>query len=507
MTHLVKQLRELTSSSSTGGFPLFRLPSDSKIKIIKDPSSYHKSLIEGIGKARERVVLATLYLGNGTLESEVVAALSSALEAHPSMTAHVHMDCLRGLRIMQGSTTGANGIPPEGKADEPAPVRHSVAMITPLLERFGDRVLLSLYHTPHLRGVKKGFLPNRWNETLSVSHVKAAVFDNDVILTGANLSDTYFTTRQDRYIHFSNVPELADYFAGLLTTLATSGSLIVNKKTDAVPESHVLDPEWDMNWVGIQHRSAPYHPFLGPGSVEDFLDHFSDRIRSFRNAQVAKAAEAMEDTENNSESSQSGPSYVMPTLQMADFGVSDDEDVFDAMVNAHGELYLASPYFNFAPGYEETIINADNKVHIITASEQCHGWAGAKGVSSAIPKAYTHLQGQFLTRAQASGREKKLFMSEFDKAGWTFHAKGVWAPKGLATVIGSSNFGWRSAKRDLEAGIVLVTEDELLAKEIEAERRSLWHPAQPVEAKTSIDRASGISTWVRLASGLIQSYL
>lgn len=34
----------------------------------------------------------------------------------------------------------------------------------------------------------------------AVSHVKACVSDNDVLLTGANLSDDYFTNRQDRYL-------------------------------------------------------------------------------------------------------------------------------------------------------------------------------------------------------------------------------------------------------------------------------------------------------------------
>ena len=36
-----------------------------------------------------------------------------------------------------------------------------------------------------------------------------------VIMSGANLSLDYFTNRQDRYVVFRNVPELATYFAGL----------------------------------------------------------------------------------------------------------------------------------------------------------------------------------------------------------------------------------------------------------------------------------------------------
>jgi len=36
----------------------------------------------------------------------------------------------------------------------------------------------------------------------AVCHLKAAAFDDDLVMTGANLSHDYFTDRQDRYIIF-----------------------------------------------------------------------------------------------------------------------------------------------------------------------------------------------------------------------------------------------------------------------------------------------------------------
>ena len=36
------------------------------------------------------------------------------------------------------------------------------------------------------------------NEVVGVNHLKVYLFDDDVILSGANLSNTYFTNRQDR---------------------------------------------------------------------------------------------------------------------------------------------------------------------------------------------------------------------------------------------------------------------------------------------------------------------
>lgn len=39
-------------------------------------------------------------------------------------------------------------------------------------------------------------LPPRVNEVIGVQHIKAYVFDDDVIMSGANLSNDYFTKRQ-----------------------------------------------------------------------------------------------------------------------------------------------------------------------------------------------------------------------------------------------------------------------------------------------------------------------
>ena len=39
-------------------------------------------------------------------------------------------------------------------------------------------------------------LPPRVNEVVGVSHIKAYLFDNDILMSGANLSSDYFTIRQ-----------------------------------------------------------------------------------------------------------------------------------------------------------------------------------------------------------------------------------------------------------------------------------------------------------------------
>ncbi len=64
-----------------------------------------------------------------------------------------------------------------------------------------------------------------------------------MILSGANLSDTYFTNRQDRYILFKRSPALADFFASLMNALTTAkGFCITTSSAGSSPSSRLLPP-------------------------------------------------------------------------------------------------------------------------------------------------------------------------------------------------------------------------------------------------------------------------
>lgn len=52
-----------------------------------------------------------------------------------------------------------------------------------------------LYHTPKLRGLLRWLLPERYNELIGIQHMKLYIFDDSIIISGANLSHDYFTNR------------------------------------------------------------------------------------------------------------------------------------------------------------------------------------------------------------------------------------------------------------------------------------------------------------------------
>lgn len=59
-------------------------------------------------------------------------------------------------------------------------------------------------------------LPPRVSEVVGVSHLKCYIFDDDIIISGANISNTYFSTRQDRYFVVRNARLLAYHIRSLV---------------------------------------------------------------------------------------------------------------------------------------------------------------------------------------------------------------------------------------------------------------------------------------------------
>ena len=62
--------------------------------------------------------------------------------------------------------------------------RNSRTMLLPLVKEFPESIKLSLYHSPDLRGMLRLFVPEKFNETIGVSHLKVYLTDDTFILSG-----------------------------------------------------------------------------------------------------------------------------------------------------------------------------------------------------------------------------------------------------------------------------------------------------------------------------------
>ena len=73
-------------------------------------------------------------------------------------------------------------------------------MLLPLVQNFSDVVKVSLYHSPSLRGLLKLLLPERFNETVALTHLKVYLTDDTIIMSGSVISFVSFSPLTDNLI-------------------------------------------------------------------------------------------------------------------------------------------------------------------------------------------------------------------------------------------------------------------------------------------------------------------
>lgn len=158
---------------SSRGLPCFAVPAES-VSLLSSPKSFFSEVLGGAVRARHRVHLASLYVGTGERSATLLRTL--AAPEHRGRDTHLLFDYHRAHR------TGQDGR---------APV-HALAEVV----ASGPRRRVSLYrHAAGPHAGLEGWLPRELFEIYGVQHGKACVFDDDVLITGANLSDDYFRWR------------------------------------------------------------------------------------------------------------------------------------------------------------------------------------------------------------------------------------------------------------------------------------------------------------------------
>ncbi|KAG2379032.1 hypothetical protein C9374_007670 [Naegleria lovaniensis] len=425
----IKTIHEMISKHA----PCFPIDPD-HVSIIDTPSKFYDGLIDGIQNARERVVLSSLYLGTGTQEQKIVDELEKALEREKDLQVVILLDYLRGTR--QTSET---------KKDS------SVSMLEGLVKKFGkERVNVSFYHTPNLTGFWKNVLPARVNEIIGVQHMKLYMFDNDMIISGANLSDWYFVDRQDRYMLIKNEKQVIDFFTGLVKTVQSFSYRLCEK-------GHLTISSPDPVQNNKEFRLFAEHAIRQYFFNQRWSNNLSNKVTN---------------------------TWVFPTIQMGQVNVRHEQFLISGIIGAaveNSSLAFTSAYFNFTKEYMTDVLTSPCKdIAILTASPPANGFFTAKGISKNIPMAYDTMEQEFYSAVEKNQKLGSIKLYEYMREKWTFHAKGLWlySPNKqfntpFLTMIGSSNFGGRSTERDIEAQIILITEDEKLMKRMEEERQNL----------------------------------
>ncbi|PWZ03120.1 hypothetical protein BCV70DRAFT_197354 [Testicularia cyperi] len=492
------------------GLPVFRA-SGEQLQIIEEPSHFYSTLKHEIALAQSRIFLASLYIGKE--ETELIEELRAALARSQHLRITILVDALRSTR-------------------EPAPSPSCASLVASLARDFPDRVELRLYRTPKLKKWLERIVGKRFNEGWGLQHMKIYGFDNDVIISGANLSRDYFTNRRDRYLLIRQHSQISDYLYQLVETVARFSYRLdatTSPDAEAVRTSY---SDWKLTWDG--GRSLP---ISAPASSDSLTS--SSMSTWPEEGWSAAAAQTIESFTKEWQSRTERPAYdanvdtlLLPLLQMGPFGIRQETQavpqLFELAQQASANsakasvLDLTSGYFSLYRPYQALLTRAQRArssiVRIICAAPESNGFFQSKGVSGWIPDAYTWFEYQFWSLLQRRSRllrqgereedEGGVEIREWRKQGWTYHAKGIWytppplsSPMSSATSsipteaseqhgkhddgpsmvhVGSSNYGSRSSDLDLECTLLISTTSNALRKRLGEEVEGLRRDADDV---------------------------
>ncbi|XP_070581080.1 CDP-diacylglycerol--glycerol-3-phosphate 3-phosphatidyltransferase, mitochondrial-like [Ptychodera flava] len=488
-----------------------------KITIIREPTEFYETLKEKARTATRRIVLSSLYLGNGHLEQQLVDSIHEA--ARNAKHSHHPLQ----IKILLEYTRGSRG------------TKNSRTMLLPLLQEYTSNVQISLYHSPDLRGLLKQFVPARFNEAIGLQHMKIYLFDDSLIISGANLSESYFTNRQDRNILLEDCPEIANFFTQLVSAVSSFSFQLQTDDTVTLNENFGIHPyKDDINKFKEEARRRvntllDYHKNIRDSSsptmtdttlIEELGLHQLSRNSKLSDNFEQTCSEMSERTKGanaqlNSDDRESD-TLILPLIQMGPLGIRNDELATRTLLETAEdgtEIHLASGYFNLTESYLDIVLNK-SKAHfnMLTANPRANGFFGAKGIAGSIPDAYTHIEKHFYKRVCDSMQQKRIQLFEYFRDKWTFHAKGLWyylPSQSLPsfTLLGSPNFGYRSVKRDLEVQLAIVTTNEKLRRQLYEEEKRLFDRSTEVNEETFEQKERIVPYWARLVTRIIWRHL
>lgn len=439
-----------------------------QVEIITEPQAFYSKLQTMFANAANRIGIASLYFGTDQLESQLVTDIRDNIGRNSQLKVNILIDFTRGTR---------------GEARK----KSSKQMLQQLLAD-NKNTTLSLYHTPKLRGLKKRVMPDRWNELIGLQHMKIYVADQTVIISGANLSNDYFKNRQDRYV-FINDKCLSDFYYQLIEKVQ---ELSVQVSADNKYHSH---PTWN---------KLPYEE-----NQRRFVTQANASICKFFTTTAHEMKCQMEKIRS---SNTKIDTWIFPLIEMGQLGIHHDSIVTKHLFSnavADSQFNLTTGYFNLTQAYMDRIASeCKASFDILMAHPNANGFQGAKGPAGGIPAAYSQISKKFLQKLIDTNQSDRIKLYEYQRHGWTYHAKGLWyyLPGSYMpdlTLIGSSNFGERSVNRDLESQICLVTTNDELRRQLQREYVNLKRHSSPAEHEL---QSRIIPRWVQTTVMFFKNY-
>jgi CDP-diacylglycerol--glycerol-3-phosphate 3-phosphatidyltransferase len=181
-------------------------------------------------------------------------------------------------------------------------------------------------------------------------------------ISSANLSNDYFTNRQDRYVLIENCPELADFYDGLISQVGN-----FSFKLDKANQVH-LHSGWSLHPatsdVGTfvkeaRARIVSYYEDCRRDNRTRLEEFYRESSSSQRQRMGSSQSASSRSTSSEGSSHNEKDTWIFPLIQMGPFHISYDDQAISKIFEdtAPGStIKLATGYFNLTGDYVEKII-------------------------------------------------------------------------------------------------------------------------------------------------------
>lgn len=530
----------LTNYCRPNKVPFF-LIKNNQMGTINSAIEFYTVLIKGIRESRFRINLSTLYIGTGPMEEFMFNEILKASNRNQFLKVNLIVDRNRGCR-----KSSPNG-------------HSSFSLFQSILEKAVNpqNLHLSLFQHNELSRRGSFSIASGLNEVSGTFHLKQYIFDDTVILSGANLSEEYFTTRTDRYLYINNDKILCDFLDDFNQIFIDSG----DKATDALTPEEV----WKKISVHKENVARQFSVFLfnsfSEKSLEDLIARKKaendkkisvmknertkktevsdlalgktfneDVIQIFKNAQNETEISAnyqkpfhfyLEKYLSFDEKQEKGSSFLIPSFQMSLIGYSGEERLFADLIqyvfkldgSLKFELTFTTGYFNPSDHLKELFLSIPDNItlKIVTAAPSANSFFNAKGAKGQVCSMYRCALINWIKNFE---KKKNVQFFEFKKSGKTYHGKGVWLKclnnpdQEYLTIYGSSNYSNRSYKRDLEGQFYIITEDPEKIAQFELEREEIMMNCEQIDGEViSKDTITKVGFMQRLFYKVLGNYL
>lgn len=351
------------------------------ITVLHNPSEFYGTLINGILAAKARIIISCLYLGADEYSMKLIEAIKLSITdiSKPNLRVTILVDYSRSLRL---------------EADFKKTLLD--------LSLFSSRVEVYLSKMPQ----NKTWFSHHVNEIAGVYHTKYSIFDNNIILSGANLSLEYFVNRQDRYF------------------------LLQSKCNDQISKNQSSIVDWFNDFTAV---TIPQCYRVNPTASGKIL---LDPVNSLPNIQLNEKLSKLLINQNYPIILTINEGvYAVPVMQHSMIGLRHEELILPTILQNLSKLspasvVFSSPYPSYYITLFEFLVGISNspkasQVTMITASPSSHGFKNGHGFRSLIPYMHQFLSDDCLQSLPTASRQL-VTQLEYSRRNWTYHAKGIW---------------------------------------------------------------------------------